>query len=910
MKWYLVYNEFANLLNEFGLNNNSPGETLFNILVEDSEFISENNWINNHRANLSQNSIDPIHVFSSFNGSKQSGSSRIKRINILFRILTSKNETIKNNTDKTTSQSKIYENIDFSGCPSPFNVKMLSVRDIDSQKEIWENFLSIHNLKQKGVTQNVFDQLKKWYGIDIISYTQFLFWIDSSNFLPLDKNTVSFLLVSKKIETRTLNFLEYKNLLTETNTGIYRELAVLAYDFIGENRRDFKYSKKLNRYLNDEKLKDFSNQGFKIIAIEPIEGYNEAYLNILSNNTIYYLENVYKIDNNKVLYNNSENSISLYEQKTRNNNILKINVSAIVGKNGSGKSSLIELFFRVINNLAFLNKNILKTEDLIFEEGLGVKLYYIILGKFLCLEIIDKSIILYDYDYVEQEYIKKEKSRKFKVNDFYDFFYSIVVNYSHYSLNSKIVGPWIEKLFHKNDAYQTPLVINPMRTSGNIDINTENDLVKSRLLANLFSPIEDDDIGIRQITENQEAFEVVFTMNYDKNLQFYRDIENETGYEPEDISESIKPTLEFLFKKFDFTRNDYSTGSIEDKTEKYIFRKMVKIADLYRPYKDKNYVDYSDGIPKFRDELLEEYIYKIKRDKSHITYKLKQAINYLKFYNLIEKKEKFTLELNSLYDNIQKENYHLNKPEINEIDIIELLPPSFFNAEIKLRDKRGKPSDFEKLSSGEKQQIHSISSILYHIQNIDSVNSHNKELIDYRNINLILDEIELYYHPELQRKYLSYLLKMIGKLSLNKIEAFNICLVTHSPFILSDIPSSNILRLDNGKTKTIEQQTFGANVHDLLANDFFLKKGFMGEFAKEKIKDIIELMKDVQEKKYEKNKFDEIKVKCKNIIDIVGEPILYLSLIDLYSQTFKESRNEFINDQIKKLEKLRDDSNT
>lgn len=78
-----------------------------------------------------------------------------------------------------------------------------------------------------------------------------------------------------------------------------------------------------------------------------------------------------------------------------------------------------------------------------------------------------------------------------------DFFYSIVVNYSLYAFNMLDEGKyWIEKLFHKNDAYQVPMVLNPYREYGNININTENHLVKQRLLSIIISdpnyPISDN----------------------------------------------------------------------------------------------------------------------------------------------------------------------------------------------------------------------------------------------------------------------------------------------------------------------------------------------------------------------------------------------------------------------------------
>ena len=50
----------------------------------------------------------------------------------------------------------------------------------------------------------------------------------------------------------------------------------------------------------------------------------------------------------------------------------------------------------------------------------------------------------------------------------------------------------------------------------------------------------------------------------------------------------------------------------------------------------------------------------------------------------------------------------------------------------------------------------------------------------------------------------------------------------------------DIQKLGNCKnvTKHIELKTFGANIHTLLSNGFFMSDGLMGEFAKSKINEI------------------------------------------------------------------------
>ena len=117
---------------------------------------------------------------------------------------------------------------------------------------------------------------------------------------------------------------------------------------------------------------------------------------------------------------------------------------------------------------------------------------------------------------------------------------------------------------------------------------------------------------------------------------------------------------------------------------------------------------------------------------------------------------------------------------------------------------------------------------------------------------------------------------------------------THSPFILSDIPASNILRIEEGEpSNEVFEQTFGANIHNLLENDFFLRNGFMGEFAKEKINDVIKFISS--KKSLESHKTDIIKLQ--NELD---------GLDDSMSSKGKtiQTKTKFLNEEIKELSKI------
>lgn len=113
-------------------------------------------------------------------------------------------------------------------------------------------------------------------------------------------------------------------------------------------------------------------EDFKIIAIRPLEKCNPSYSKVLKRGELYTFYNEFKIDvdSDTITYNESVPS-DLY-----NVNNIKINISAIVGKNGEGKSTLIELMFMAINNIIFIGKDKIDTVNIIPIKDLAVDIYY------------------------------------------------------------------------------------------------------------------------------------------------------------------------------------------------------------------------------------------------------------------------------------------------------------------------------------------------------------------------------------------------------------------------------------------------------------------------------------------------------------------------------------------------------
>ena len=333
---------------------------------------------------------------------------------------------------------------------------------------------------------------------------------------------------------------------------------------------------------------------------------------------------------------------------------------------------------------------------------------------------------------------------------------------------------------------------------------------------------------------------------------------------------------------------DYVELSEYEKCRHYIVYKTIEILTTYPVYKDileeKNGGWSNNGL-LFGDDSIASIVDDIRGDKSHVTLKLQQCIKFMEEiqdfgYNVYQQMDNLKLhgdiaageqdclliEFDTIKDFFKVDPFPL-----------ELLPPPIYNAEI-LYQTPGNIHEFaayKYLSSGEKQLLSNIGAIIYHIRNLDSV------VRGYENVNVFLEEIELYFHPEYQRKIVMLFLDKLYGLELKRVRRINITFTTHSPFILSDIPLCNVLFLKEGKPcyEAMQENTFGANIHSMLRNGFFLPSLPIGEFAHEKINMLFERLNGF---KLNRDKMEDKEWFYSNIIR-VGEPYLREQLMKLFN---------------------------
>ena len=661
------------------------------------------------------------------------------------------------------------------------------------------------------------------------------------------------------------------------------------------------------------------------------------------------------------------------------NRTIAVSIHAIVGKNGDGKSSVVEMIIRIINNFAICCGYRTDHKSLMYNVSVSGALFYEMNNDVFCIwcpmskEPFDTDGRAVVQLYKNGELISgelngamadAERKNWMKEHCLDGLFYTMVNNYSIYSYNSnqfrkESPGPvcWIDSLFHKNDAYQTPVVINPMRSQGVININKEANLSRQRLMS-LYTMCASDTNQMK-IGDNKEVLGFAFNVETESKLitktvaefmgehrhdelvlgnleELYRQSQNsaqvdeglmnacdhfisffksliQLWYEAPLLADIIRNILkhdEFErhtdsdFRKYisivvecteryktgeyyevrkalcnfrdtslknlnyaQFYRivmvlqtwkllmellPDVFTLSLNEALDRrsqpkvlallYICYKMVEIVYTYSPYNQRTYT--SDACVNMISNPIDSWFGIYRKDIEEIltiddytTLKVRQCLNYIRY----QKEDYFAAEQNRINPDRWFVDFKRLHDVISSTDsfdgmgsVITLLPPPIFVGDILVKVEDGEVP-FRELSSGELQMQNTIGAFLYHLRNLDDEQKHDGK-IQYKNVMCIFEEVELYFHPEYQRKFISALCGQIQRCNLCHIEGIDLVFVTHSPFLLTDVLKSNTLYLEKGMQKQVDMESFGANLFDLMYESFFLHDNAMGEFSSNFIK--------------------------------------------------------------------------
>lgn len=602
--------------------------------------------------------------------------------------------------------------------------------------------------------------------------------------------------------------------------------------------------------------------------------------------------------------------------------------------------------------------------------GFNAELYYEIDEKIGYIEIFDNDKPTYTEErtgnlpvrlviFPNNEDLLSRKLKKTEEKEFLEklgesIFYTIGTNCSLYT-NSVVrfnydesQESWMNTIYHKNDGYFTPIVLVPYRNYNgkNSIIDTEKELRLANERVNTLAILlkaSNASAFIEGFLPEKVIYELQDGEEYEKKIKekikkLYPDDYKENYNDFEETVAELRGFIGDEWKKQFENKKILSTDNscLENEELKkvvfnniicYLSHKTIKICIYYDRYKnlfkkngnnvfDAYITNKEDCKNKIKNIILR--IYNNEEPTDFINLKIKQCIEFLRngaFY--LEKiGDENGISIERIIDEIE------NKNERNltyDTVFLKLLPHIFKKKYVYKKIGSNEEMTISQMSSGEQQLLYSLSYAVYHMKNAASnqlqlKDGNNLISIPYKNMNLIFDEAELYYHPEYQRQFIDKLLGILKRSHFEKyIDSINITIVTHSPFMLSDIPDSNILALNNGeRDTTFESKTLGANIYDLLSNQFFMESA-IGAHVEKIINEIIDDYDKFKNKKCrteEKlmNKYDNKDGKnfyakfAKEIGDEYLREVIQDMILQMQGKDYRERKIESYNRKIKQLE--------
>ncbi|MCT4587766.1 MAG: AAA family ATPase [Carboxylicivirga sp.] len=384
------------------------------------------------------------------------------------------------------------------------------------------------------------------------------------------------------------------------------------------------------------------------------------------------------------------------------------------------------------------------------------------------------------------------------------------------------------------------------------------------------------------------------TTSYIKNIPEYISVKITT-----DLYEILKystddVTFDDILGTFIDTLDDFKEDNVTSILRKSFFSVLAKAYSLdIMPYKNEEMTPIWEYLTSNLSEevSLVDIISEIKEIEKKISYKDKDN----SVSNAIERFSSFEVKMKDAVVEILNSSMSVKfNEDFNDIyeEYLKSIP-TYPYLEFSWRE----------MSSGEKGLLALLSRFQY-LKKLPAFKKANPNIEGQlsKDLIIIMDEVELYYHPNWQRKLIKILVNEIAPMFNGAKIQFIVA--SHSPFLISDLPRNNVIFLTNqedGLATVVDptglDHTFGANIHELLANPFFMKST-LGDFSKEVISDLIKYTKG---EKQERIKEDAI---AQKLIDVIGEPVIKNKIQDMLNKRrHKTELIKFYKEQIIKLEK-------
>ncbi|WEZ70311.1 AAA family ATPase [Bacillus altitudinis] len=598
----------------------------------------------------------------------------------------------------------------------------------------------------------------------------------------------------------------------------------------------------------------------------------DKYRNI--NNMGFNLSPRFNVDFNKQL--DATSSILTIQEINKNPKLFeqKIdNITGIIGKNGSGKTNILDLVGAKRYDRSSLSNN--KKIKYFF-------IYHLESNKFA----IEGSDFDYIKDYVEEYSISGNRNHISEP-------YSIIVEKQENKLFYKGFLQDDQEIDYKDNinffSFRHNDTSNVNRHHRSMIIENEPSHLFNRINLNKkntgYSAIYQMIIDLQKEVDNTE--ERNFMFNFRNNI--YLTISPHMH-----VNDDVKLELEKGFEN-DFFNMTNETGIKFNEKQDFINLFLYKLCHslvsqfFILPKMETKLLNIISNIKNFQVEEDDYYSYY----KKIIALILKYNEYGMQIIETIESYIKCISEFDPVWFNRDNIIIPLNNVKYNESinKFLELFDSLNFMSEQIQSVIKVFLSDFHPFSAGEEALL-SLFSALHYGLSLDYNTNKDKAII-------LLDEPDSFMHPEWSRLLINELTSFLNRLE-NGYRNYHLIITTHSPFIISDLPKENIIALEKDISTGLCQQisiedSFASNIHTLLARDFFMTST-IGEFAKYKINKTISLLNKGHLTPNEKEETDYI-------ISIIGEPLIKNKLKVMSEKAFdKEKTIQKLKARIMELE--------
>ena len=602
-------------------------------------------------------------------------------------------------------------------------------------------------------------------------------------------------------------------------------------------------------------------------------------------------------DNNyEIKYNRDKDTLSINKKcESANNNVENFysidktignidSVNLLIGKNGSGKTSILE----VLNSNLILDIENRNNDSIILYRSSRNDENFIIEGngnRFLEIKelpIVDKLVKENYQD--NKNYIGKIGVIKFSFREKTMNATQREILFQRYAQSETIIYKWNIGLGNvsKEEIYNYLIKVNQEKNNNNFE-----NAYFTLLIPDLYEELKKS-----KSREINEKIKLDFS-KIDSFFKLYNN-KNENNFNFDEI------------ENFDNKNEDNLKDIIFNNYFNYIYLHII-LEILNKNSKEKY------ELKKIKDELLELLNDKSLFQKCKILFKKYGKLIDMSFDWYIPQRYDIIERIASFIENISEKEIDIQNPEgtIKKIRInckkknkklVELLkeydsfliPKSENSLDISLKNIEDIIKiEEEGLSDGEKIKLQYFSTLNGLLRG---------ELKNKEYITLLFDEIEIYLHPEWSRRFLYELIEELGRYEDKK---FKLIFATHSPFLIADVLAKDCIYLskdEEGKIKSEikeDVKTFGANIIDLFKNTMFLESTF-GKFATEKIKGVVDKIEKAK-------KYSDIKHEVDFIIGEIGEKLISNKLKSMIESKFENKDEEYYKKKIEEYQKKLDE---